>query len=103
MVLCRMKKILSFDVVFSEYEQTIETLEGPVQCLPGDAIVTGISGERWPVVQKNSDKNISHYHRRLLVSRALSKFAGTRIGNAFKDRFKVAAGWWYRCVTRKAR
>jgi hypothetical protein len=49
MALCRMKKILSFGVVFSEYEQTIETLEGPVQCLPGDAIVTGISGERWPV------------------------------------------------------
>lgn len=43
------KKILSFDVVFSDHEQTIETLEGPVQCLPGDAIVTGISGERWPV------------------------------------------------------
>lgn len=43
------KKILSFDVVFSDKEQTIETLEGPVQCFPGDAIVTGISGERWPV------------------------------------------------------
>lgn len=47
------KKILSFDVIFSDNEQTIETLEGPVLCLPGDAVVTGINGERWPVKPDN--------------------------------------------------
>jgi hypothetical protein len=36
-------------VEFSDREQTIDTLEGPVLCRPGDAIVTGVKGERYPV------------------------------------------------------
>lgn len=36
-------------VEFAAIAQTIETLEGPVQCQVGDAILTGVVGERWPV------------------------------------------------------
>ena len=36
-------------VAFSDREQTIATLEGPVACHPSDAILTGSQGERWPV------------------------------------------------------
>ena len=35
-------------VEFADHEQLIETLEGPVVCHPGDAIVTGSRAERWP-------------------------------------------------------
>lgn len=36
-------------VEFSSREQSIDTLEGPVLCHVGDAIVTGVRGERYPV------------------------------------------------------
>ncbi|ARV17604.1 hypothetical protein AEP_00644 [Curvibacter sp. AEP1-3] len=36
-------------VEISDRAQTITTLEGPVQCKAGDAIVTGVIGERYPV------------------------------------------------------
>lgn len=46
----RFRKIASrLHVEFARTEQTIETLEGPVACRAGDAIVTGSVGERWPV------------------------------------------------------
>lgn len=43
------KNARRFCVEFARAAQTIETLEGPVQCRAGDAIVTGSAGERWPV------------------------------------------------------
>jgi len=36
-------------VEFALEPQTVQTLEGPVRCSVGDAIVTGTAGERWPV------------------------------------------------------
>lgn len=38
-----------FDVRFATQACEIETREGPVHADPGDAIVTGLGGERWPV------------------------------------------------------
>lgn len=43
------RRALVFPVMFSTTYQTIETLEGPVQCFPGEAVITGIRGEEWPV------------------------------------------------------
>jgi hypothetical protein len=43
------KKPRFFAVQFADTEQTIATLEGPVLCRAGDAIVTGTAGEQWPV------------------------------------------------------
>lgn len=37
------------DVRFAEAAGTLQTLEGPVDYAPGDALVTGINGERWPI------------------------------------------------------
>ena len=36
-------------VAFADQAQDIQTLEGPVTCKAGDAIVTGVHGERWPI------------------------------------------------------
>jgi hypothetical protein len=36
-------------VEFAVSEQVIKTLEGPVVCYAGDAILTGTQGERWPL------------------------------------------------------
>jgi hypothetical protein len=39
----------SLRVVFAAADGVCETLEGPVQYRAGDAVLTGIQGERWPV------------------------------------------------------
>ena len=36
-------------VTFADKALDIETLEGPVKCKAGDAIVTGVHAERWPI------------------------------------------------------
>ena len=36
-------------VAFANEALDIETLEGPVKCKAGDAIVTGVHRERWPI------------------------------------------------------
>lgn len=36
-------------VEFAPNDIAIQTLEGSVQCKQGDAILTGVNGERWPV------------------------------------------------------
>lgn len=47
----------NFYVEVSDRTQVIETLEGPVECHLGDAIVTGVNDERYPVpAKKFSDK-----------------------------------------------
>lgn len=40
---------VTYKVSFAKYPQNVETLEGVVSCLPGDAILTGVKGESWPV------------------------------------------------------
>ncbi|MFK4442787.1 hypothetical protein ABH944_002897 [Caballeronia udeis] len=46
-------------VEFSTETSVIQTLEGPVVCNPGDAIITGAAGERWPVSKERFDET---YH-----------------------------------------
>lgn len=46
------KRPLVMNVEFATKRSEVITLEGSVQCEPGDAIVTGVKGEKWPVPQK---------------------------------------------------
>lgn len=46
-----------FKVDFAKEPHTIITLEGPVQCQAGDAIITGVIGERWAVQRSIFDQN----------------------------------------------
>ncbi len=43
---------IPLDVRFASRPQNIQTLEGPVECTIGDAILTGVKGETWPVPHK---------------------------------------------------
>jgi hypothetical protein len=43
------KRPIEVQVSFAESDSLIETLEGHVRCQAGDAILTGVEGERWPV------------------------------------------------------
>ena len=43
------KRELSVQVHFAETDCVVPTREGPVQAHAGDAIVTGVFGETWPV------------------------------------------------------
>jgi hypothetical protein len=43
------KKPISVAVEFAAMDGVCETLEGPVRFRTGDAILTGVQGERWPV------------------------------------------------------
>lgn len=47
---------IEFSVEISQVEQIVDTREGPVACEIGDAIVTGIEGERWPVPASKFDE-----------------------------------------------
>lgn len=42
------KKPVVIEAFQTEVEQTIETLEGPLKASPGDWIITGVKGEKYP-------------------------------------------------------
>lgn len=46
------KRILVVDVAFPETAGVVPTLEGEVGHAAGDAIVTGVSGEHWPIARE---------------------------------------------------
>ncbi len=47
---------IAMEVSFASSPQIVDTLEGPVRCAPGDAIVTGVKGEKWPVQRRRFEK-----------------------------------------------
>lgn len=49
------EKISTVTVVFAPTDGVVETLEGKVQCSKGDAILSGVEGERWPVSRPRFD------------------------------------------------
>lgn len=49
------RKIGTVSVEFAISDGVVSTLEGDVRCSAGDAILTGVQGERWPVARKNFD------------------------------------------------
>lgn len=49
------KRKIPVSVQFARHPGKIETLEGPVFYEAGDALLTGVSGERWPVSRKSFD------------------------------------------------
>lgn len=50
------KREIGVAVVFSRKADVIGTLDGPVRCGVGDAVVTGVRGERWPVQREVFEK-----------------------------------------------
>ena len=44
-------------VEFASRPLTVDTREGPVRCLAGDAVLTGVEGERWPVARERFERN----------------------------------------------
>ena len=42
------KKPITISAYITNVEMIVETLEGPLHASPGDYIVTGINGERYP-------------------------------------------------------
>ena len=54
--IARYRKLGTVDVEFALSESEIQTLEGSVRCLAGDAILTGVQGERWPVARAHFDE-----------------------------------------------
>lgn len=49
------KRPLPATVFFAKSAGELTTLEGPVRYAPGDAIMTGINGEHWPISRTNFD------------------------------------------------
>lgn len=43
------RRPLVFEVAFAQEKILIDTLEGSVRAEAGDAVITGVRGERWPV------------------------------------------------------
>ena len=47
------KRPIAVAVTFARQDGVCETLEGPVGVHAGDAVLTGVQGERWPVRRPN--------------------------------------------------
>lgn len=45
------KRPLLVSVRFAVADMPMQTLEGPVMCFAGDAILTGVAGEHWPITR----------------------------------------------------
>ena len=61
------RRPLVFEVAFNQEKVVIDTIEGPVHAEVGDAVVTGVRGERWPV-------------RRTKFAELYEPVSGTRMG-----------------------
>lgn len=53
------KQPMAVEVVFAQEAGVLQTLEGAVHVLPGDALLTGVEGERWPVQRARFDASYS--------------------------------------------
>jgi len=49
------KRPITVDVWFATQSHTLQTAEGRVQVRPGDAVLTGLRGERWRVTRVRFD------------------------------------------------
>jgi hypothetical protein len=72
-------------VDFSNCDQMIETLEGPVVCHAGDAIVCGVRGERYPVPARQ------FRDRYKPVLKRSDQFEGSPLSKYFTKRMKKVA------------
>lgn len=50
------KRALPTQVLFAEHAGTLDTLEGVVAYQNGDALVTGVEGERWPIAREDFER-----------------------------------------------
>lgn len=70
---------------FAEADGVCQTLEGPVQYAAGDAILTGVRGEQWPVARARFDQTYEadavagHYRKRPITVWALPLRAPTEV------------------------
>jgi PGDYG protein len=51
------KRAVAIQVEFAEIDGTLPTQEGPVNYSTGDALLTDIDGQRWPVARDTFDTN----------------------------------------------
>lgn len=100
------KRPLPVVVEFAASAGVLRTLEGPVRYRAGDALLTGVAGERWPIGREKFDAayepvpptvagRAGEYRRRPLVVRA-KRMAGpfrVRVGHA-DDPLQGRAGDW---------
>lgn len=50
------KKQIDTKFYFSEKDDVINTKEGTVSCKTGDAVLTGVKGEQWPIKRDTFEK-----------------------------------------------
>lgn len=53
------KKPIAVQVSFATAAGTLQTLEGPVAYVRGDALATGVAGERWPIPRDRFERTYS--------------------------------------------
>lgn len=83
----RYEKTATVQVQFAEQDGEIDTLEGRVPYVTGDAILTGVMGEKWPVKRRVFDtlyepasNNVPGVYRKKQGSSVLAK----QMDNAFR-------------------
>lgn len=56
---------IRLSVEFAQEQRIIRTLEGEVTCQAGDAIVTGVKGEQWPVSRERFAKTYKNCNEKM--------------------------------------
>ncbi len=88
------KPDLELTFKFSEHASAIDTLEGTVHCEKGDAVMTGVQGEHWPIKRSAFDKTyrVLHYDKDLNIGQATKKAAVVYV-RQMSDNFDVKVSW----------
>jgi hypothetical protein len=88
------KKPIAVQVAFATADGTCDTLEGAVRFRAGDAILTGIQGERWPISRESF---LSSYEAvpptRAGHNGAYRKSAAPAYAMRLAERRDVPVGW----------
>jgi hypothetical protein len=93
------------EVEIASREGSLQTLEGEVRYLRGDALMTGVAGERWPIERSRFDATYEAvpptikgqsgcYRRRPNEVFALQMTEAFEIATANGDRLRGRAGDW---------
>ena len=82
------KKPIPLEYRVAEVDETIQTKEGPVNAVAGDAIMTGTEGENWPIPAEKFAETYDVLEPGLAAKKNISVFA-----KEMTEPFQVKVSW----------
>jgi hypothetical protein len=82
------KKPIPLEYRVAEVDETIQTKEGPVSAIAGDAIMTGTEGENWPIPAEKFAETYDVLEPGLAAKKNIPVWA-----KEMAERFQVKVSW----------